>query len=1494
MGASGARSQTREALMKRLAEGSVRYEKSHPLPADKFVTDDHFCQDSVRHILPVSAQPHDGAEMQQLVSALVQVDTQFGITPCEFKKRNGMPLDDGDLGKIDFSNKFAGVDTSKPYGKALDDMYEASGQNSFSKNTQDSAAYRAGAAIGNGLRNIGDGFDEFADAFGDIDLTFEIEGIHIGIDSEWMYDAGEGLYDVTADTLVGTFEFFDGLAVGILGPSVAGRRRVVYDKDCDYIQYEVDGIEGQCSSYRYEKLKQMVPAVKATSRVSAGVTANTTRLNNTFGGDPLSFVPGIREVLGNQRDALYGPNGSCLKPSKGSLGYSSDRIAEAENQLFQENMGLLDTAWTNTKTLDDHMKLHLVNIIQTFTEAATATFNATMLTQATQATVNHLNLQGVFDTSQALLDSVASAVNKLQTKQDGMSETASKKLDEYKASIAKNIAQLEKRMDDSVNTLDASPQGLERFTDMLVDGVTKLLALGEQDVEVEANKQIDSGPKPRAAGIVRVFGAGSDSAVNSERGSWDGAHKTFIDATTITIKQNQGDIQNAVRNMTDEFGVANSELGSKLDEMAGEQSLELAHLRNSAIDTGATMQKLQAKQRATTVGVRNLFDSLNTGNAVQMSDTQTKISQILSVASATAGDQLTAASHEVAVSGDATSDVTRDLESALGEMVYKIRTLLAEAASNSQTQALDQERTLRSATDVNQAKLDSVAASLALDVNDAGDQWEGSSDTAAELLSSVVGDAKSDRARIEGDQRDALTAEKSELSDKQLEAELSASGAAVDVRKDMLTAARSSLGFVRSAGNDLQAGKDSVDQNRALLTNLVRSVSGSGSQSDDQLSSLANQLGKTDEETAADLLRRAQAAARNADNLLEKSTGETEAKQSIASADLQKQLATLVGVVDDSAGRSERTLTRTGDSHDVATQELADIDSDANGIPRDTRDAHKLTSDVLTNDLKSMFMSSQGAAGGVAADAAEHASSVSQSAEGELDAALSAAKAAESRRLADASSEATQQTDKVTESRTTVLQTKQTMDKSWARLNGVLNAVMNMMGEMDTGEQSALSGFDQETRQLGLALLDLNSTVNNQLTNISSTVGSWNASFPDTLGKAVSDFIDSLGANGMRLMDAIVNEAHLKTSSALDGDSAGAKSLETLDSLATVSNGYMSSVVKNEQDLDADSTATSSELASVSTDISKAQAFVKQHQDDLISGQDYADILMKKAAMESDAVRSQLAGSVSATNSSLSLSAKRSDAETKFKADMSGSQSAGLVAMANAAVSSTSVLATEAATAEESSLFQSSQSLMDLQQAMNRKGQALRDRVEATGSQLTEGEAQFLGNISSDKSQVQVQLMMAKRALKTLLSSWDQYVAAETSKFRRMNESDYHYQSLMDQRIESANASSGGSLRMSERGVTDMNDEVLAAVEDYLKFQEYMTGGFVGYREGLHLLNVSSEAGLAQVKEMIYNFNANDEFVDQQRRDDMAAFLAQFNKELDDKANQAKQSVGVS
>jgi hypothetical protein len=45
------------------------------------------------------------------------------------------------------------------------------------------------------------------------------------------------------------------------------------------------------------------------------------------------------------------------------------------------------------------------------------------------------------------------------------------------------------------------------------------------------------------------------------------------------------------------------------------------------------------------------------------------------------------------------------------------------------------------------------------------------------------------------------------------------------------------------------------------------------------------------------------------------------------------------------------------------------------------------------------------------------------------------------------------------------------------------------------------------------------------------------------------------------------------------------------------------------------------------------------------------------------------------------------------------------------------------------------------------------------------------------------------------------------------------------------------------------------------------------------------------VKEMIFNMNANDEFLDHQQRDDMTDAISKFNKELDRRASEAQASI---
>jgi hypothetical protein len=91
--------------------------------------------------------------------------------------------------------------------------------------------------------------------------------------------------------------------------------------------------------------------------------------------------------------------------------------------------------------------------------------------------------------------------------------------------------------------------------------------------------------------------------------------------------------------------------------------------------------------------------------------------------------------------------------------------------------------------------------------------------------------------------------------------------------------------------------------------------------------------------------------------------------------------------------------------------------------------------------------------------------------------------------------------------------------------------------------------------------------------------------------------------------------------------------------------------------------------------------------------------------------------------------------------------------------------------------------------------------------------------------------------------------------------------------------------------MASLNANILEGLRDYLNFQHRMESGLAGYKHGLGLMNVSTNAGLAQVKEMIFNMNANDEFLDHQQRDDMTDAISKFNKELDRRASEAQASI---
>jgi hypothetical protein len=192
---------------------------------------------------------------------------------------------------------------------------------------------------------------------------------------------------------------------------------------------------------------------------------------------------------------------------------------------------------------------------------------------------------------------------------------------------------------------------------------------------------------------------------------------------------------------------------------------------------------------------------------------------------------------------------------------------------------------------------------------------------------------------------------------------------------------------------------------------------------------------------------------------------------------------------------------------------------------------------------------------------------------------------------------------------------------------------------------------------------------------------------------------------------------------------------------------------------------------------------------------------------------------------------------------------------------------------------------------MRAKAQEIQKKVQKTLNAVNYSREELLANISSDKTQTAMQLMMAQRAVKTLIDSWNRYAKFETEKFQKLNESDHEYIGMVGNRIVGTNDSSGSALRTSQTNMNMLNEQVLQAVLDYLGFRSAVAGGLDGYRQGLQVMNQSADAGIAQLKEMIYNLNANDEFMDSERKEEMRDAVEKFNAELDRRAKEATTSL---
>jgi hypothetical protein len=269
----------------------------------------------------------------------------------------------------------------------------------------------------------------------------------------------------------------------------------------------------------------------------------------------------------------------------------------------------------------------------------------------------------------------------------------------------------------------------------------------------------------------------------------------------------------------------------------------------------------------------------------------------------------------------------------------------------------------------------------------------------------------------------------------------------------------------------------------------------------------------------------------------------------------------------------------------------------------------------------------------------------------------------------------------------------------------------------------------------------------------------------------------------------------------------------------------------------------------------------------------------------------KMSSMLTTTNASISTMADRTAAESGFQAQLSSSQAGSVAGLGNSAVSGAKRVVNNADNGLTQTVGLASMDLAALGSDFEKFATDQNNRLQR-GLSATSGMAQTItGNVSANRAETDVQLMMAQRTVMNLLSAWSTYADFETEKFHKMNQTDNEYIELTQQRINASSASGRTSLDTS-RGILDsLDSNSTEAVADFVDFRNSVAAGLEGYRSGLGLLNKTTSAGIGQIRESAFNYDANDEFLDKTTRDDLLKAVVQFETDLDQKANQTMTSL---
>jgi len=178
-------------------------------------------------------------------------------------------------------------------------------------------------------------------------------------------------------------------------------------------------------------------------------------------------------------------------------------------------------------------------------------------------------------------------------------------------------------------------------------------------------------------------------------------------------------------------------------------------------------------------------------------------------------------------------------------------------------------------------------------------------------------------------------------------------------------------------------------------------------------------------------------------------------------------------------------------------------------------------------------------------------------------------------------------------------------------------------------------------------------------------------------------------------------------------------------------------------------------------------------------------------------------------------------------------------------------------------------------------------KMSSTIRSLGDRDSDFAKNISSNQDAVTTNLMLAKRAVRDLISSWSGYADYEIDKFEKMANVDQDFISMISSHVNTSTMSSEHKLLNSRTAMKDIEYRTGESVTDYIQFENSTSVQTNMLFDVIPRLNKTATASLAQLSETATQFDVGDNEMDVVARASTLDAISRFEKSLDDHAQMA-------